>query len=154
MDVITADNFAGIVARALERMAFFVAEPRDDAPAQLVGSCGAHAAIDLRGTPGYELCVSATAELVREVASGMLGIEAEEVDAAHHGPATVAELANVFGGELMMLLTGGESEMSLGLPRDVTADVAAAIVGHAATDGFCVVVGSGAGRLLLAARRA
>lgn len=153
MDVITATGFARVVAQALERMAFVVVEPGDEAPAQVVSACTSHAAIDVRGVRGYELCVSATPDLVREVASGMLGVEADEVDADRHGQATVGELANVFAGELMMLLTGGDLDMWLGLPHDVPAAIAAAIAEQASADGFCVVVGSGTGRLLLAVRR-
>lgn len=153
MDVISSNDFARIVAAALERMAFVIAQQRDDAPAGVVHTCGAHAAVDLSGARGYELCVSATPDLVREVASGMLGVEAEEVDANHHGPATVAELANVFAGELMMLLTGGDAEMRLGLPRELTVEAAVAMVDQATANGFCVVVASGTGCLLLSARR-
>jgi hypothetical protein len=64
MDSVTADSFAGLVAIALERMAFVVADPAaDPAPAAVLDDCLAHALVELRGTENYTLAVGATASV-------------------------------------------------------------------------------------------
>lgn len=152
MNSVTADSFSGLVAQALERMAFVITEPMTDAPLEVLADCVAHAAIELQGTVSYRLGLSASAGLIRAVASGMLGLDAMEIDLLEHAQPTVAELANVFGGELIMLLTAGNSQASLGLPQ--VADVASvqAMIEDTA-EGFSIVLGGDDGRLLLIARR-
>lgn len=88
--------------------------------------------------------------MVREVASGMMGMDSEEIDVDDHGRATVGELANILGGELVMLLTNGDEPMALGLPRDATDEEAGELLDRAQAHGFCCVLGSEAGSLLVA----
>jgi CheY-specific phosphatase CheX len=150
MNAVTADSFAGLVALALERMAFLITEPVDQAAAEVLVKAAAHAAIEIKGSERHVLCVSATPGLVREVASGMMGVDADEIDVDDHGRATVGELANILGGELVMLMTSGEGEMALGLPREVTDEEAGQLLDRASENGFSCVVGSDACMLLVA----
>lgn len=150
MNAVTADSFAGLVGVALERMAFVVTEASEQTPAEVLVKAAAHATIELRGQNNYFVIVSATAGMIREVASGMMGMDSEEIDVDDHGRATVAELANILGGELVMLLTNGDEPMALSLPRDTTDEEAGNLLDRAQADGFCCVVGSEAGSLLVA----
>ena len=152
MSTVAADCFRGMITQALERMAFVLAEPVADEPLEVLADGVAHAAIDLRGPVGFRLALSASAGLIRGVASGMLGLDAMEIDLREHAQATVAELANVFAGELIMLLTAGNEQASLGLPEDVDAAAVRALVDDPA-EGFVFVVGGDDGRLLVVARR-
>jgi hypothetical protein len=87
MNAFAIDSFAGIVSHALERMAFVVAEPSDEPAAAVLPLCVACAAIRLAGFGGHDLTVAATPGFVREFASGMLGVDADEIDAAEHADA-------------------------------------------------------------------
>lgn len=150
MNAVTADSFAGLVGVALERMAFVVTEPSEQTPAEVLVKAAAHAVIELGGPAHYVVAVSATAGMVREVAAGMMGMDSEEIDVDDHGRATVGELANILGGELVMLLTNGDEPMALGLPRDATDEEAGELLDRAIARGFCCVLGSEAGSLLVA----
>ena len=152
MNSITQDSFAGISAVALERMAFVLTEPVTASPAEVLVQSAAHACIDVHGTQNYQVMVSATPGLVREVASGMMGIEPEDIDVDDHGPATVAELANILAGELIMLLTAGDVQMSLGLPQPVGDEEAGGMIDAIGAGGCCCVVGNDDGRMLVAVR--
>lgn len=152
MNAFAIDSFAGIVSHALERMAFVVAEPTDVPGAAVLKDCVARAAIELAGFGGHALTVAATPGFVREFASGLLGVDAEEIDVAEHAEAAVAELANVLGGELVMLATAGDAPASLGIPRPATMAEAEGMLAAAATSGFQVVLASDTGKLLVVVR--
>jgi hypothetical protein len=82
----------------------------------------------------------------------MLGVDADEIDAAEHADAAVAELANVLGGELVMLATAGDAPASLGIPQPLRLAEAAALLDAAAATGFQVVLASDTGKLLVLVR--
>jgi hypothetical protein len=152
MNAVTSDSFAGLVALALERMAFVSVDRQDVTPAEALVGCCAHARIDLDGDEHFAMSLSATPGMVREVASGMMGVDSEEIDADEQGQATVGELANVVAGELIMLLTGGDTPMTLGLPRDANDTEVGALLDDRADNGFELVFGSDAGRLVVIVR--
>jgi hypothetical protein len=128
-----------------------ITEPVDQTAAEVLVKAVAHAVIEINGQPALRVCVSATAGMVREVASGMMGMDSDEIDVDDHGRATVGELANILGGELVMLLTNGDEAMALGLPRDATDEEAGELLDRAnARSGFCCVLGSESGSLLVA----
>lgn len=149
MNAVTADSFAGLVGMALERMAFVVTEPVGDSTAEILVKAVAHAVIELNGSSRHVVAVSATAGMIREVAAGMMGMDSEEIDVDDHGRATVGELANILGGELVMLLTNGDEAMALGLPRDATDEEAGELLDRANARGFCCVLGNESGSLLV-----
>jgi CheY-specific phosphatase CheX len=154
MNAVTVDSFAGLTTIALERMAFVLAEPRSITPAEVLVQAAAHATIAVHGREHYTVLVSATPGIVREVASGMMGIDAEEIDVDDHARSTVAELANILAGELIMLLTGGDSQMSLGLPQEATDEQAGAVIDGSTRGGGCrCVVGNDDGCLLIAVQQ-
>lgn len=149
MNAFAIDSFAGIASHALERMAFVITEPSTDAPAQALAECVAHATIVLRGLGQHSLTVSATPGMVREFASGMLGVDVDEIDVAEHAQAAVGELANVLAGELVMMATAGDAPASLGIPSATSAEEAARLLGVAEATGFFVVLRSDLGKLLV-----
>ena len=153
MSTITADSFTGLVSLALERMAFVVVEPASATAAEVLARSVAHASIEVRGAEHYVVGVSATPGMVREVAAGMMGLDAEDVDPDEHARATVAELANIFAGELVMLLTAGDSELSLGLPEDLDDETAGLLLDAANLHGFTSVLGCEGGSLSVSVRR-
>jgi CheY-specific phosphatase CheX len=149
MNAFAIDSFAGLVSHALERMAFVITEPTTDAPAEALAESVAQATIVLRGLGQHSLTVAATAGLVREFASGMLGVDVDEVDVAEHAQSAVGELANVLAGELVMLATAGDAPASLGIPSPTSAAEAAKLLAVAESTGFCVVLRSDVGKLLV-----
>lgn len=152
MNTVISDSFAGLVTIALERMAFVSVDREDVTPAEALVGCSAHARIDLDGDQRFAVSLSATPGMIRDVASGMMGIDSEEIDADEQGQATVGELANVVAGELIMLLTGGDEPMTLGLPRSASDAEVGALLDDRAGDGCELVFGSDAGRLLVIVR--
>ena len=150
MNSVTADSFAGLAVLALERMAFVVTEPGTEPAADVMASCLAHAIVEMRGAENRTLALGLSAEMVRDVASGMMGVEPDEIHPVDHARATADELANVLAGELVMLLTGGDAQVSLGLPREASAaEVAALLEAEGATR---IVLASENGRALLVVR--
>jgi CheY-specific phosphatase CheX len=152
MNAITIDGFAGLTMIALERMAFVFTEPIAVPAAEVLVHAVAHALIDVKGTQDFGVMVTATAGLVREVASGMMGLEPAAIDVDDHGQATVEELASILAGELIMLLTGGDGQLAVGLPRPAADEQAGAMVAAAAANGCWCVVGNENGRLLVVVR--
>jgi hypothetical protein len=153
MATVTADSFHGLATMALERMAFVITTPTDDTAGEVLVDCVAHALIEAKGDESFTLCVSATPGMVREVASGMMGMDPADIDVDDHARATVGELANIFGGELVMLVTGGDSQMSLGLPVETTDEFVGTMLDRSAQVGFQCVLAGDTGRLLVTVLR-
>lgn len=118
MTTITKDDFQTKLQNALERMAFVFLDVAEESPGEVLAQAAFHAAIDVSNDErSVWLTVSATGGLVREVAANMMGLESDQIDVDEHGEATVCELANIFGGELVMSLGGDETPLRLGLPQ-------------------------------------
>ncbi|MBL8753279.1 MAG: chemotaxis protein CheX [Planctomycetes bacterium] len=149
MATVTADSFLGLATMALERMAFVITTPSEDTPGEVLVDCVAHAVIEATGDHSYTLCVSASPGMVKEIASGMMGVDPDEIDVDDHARATVGELANILGGELVMLVTAGDSQMSLSLPTETSDEAAGALLDRSAQHGFQCVLAGDTGRLLL-----
>lgn len=155
MSSLTANDFLSTAARALERMAFVIAEPGGQTAGEVLARASHHAQIDIcSDSCNAWLMVSATTGFVAEVAAGMMGMDPAEIDVDEHGDATVAELANVLGGELVMALGGAESPMRLGLPVPLDDETAGqrldAVAGGEA--GWSCVLQADSGQLLLACK--
>lgn len=101
-----------VVLQSLERMAFILADPCEAS----VDEGALKRRIDFRG-PGVvgELIIAASEGLAREAASGMTGLEAAEFDEEALCK-VLDELANIIGGEVVVLLGGREKPFKLGLP--------------------------------------
>lgn len=150
MMTVKSIDLEGIVTNALQRMAFVFAEPAAITAGEVLARGVASASIDLRGTSSFVVTVTATGGLVQEIASGMIGCDPEEIDVDDHGRATVLELANIFGGELVMQLATHTDCLLIGLPRDVSVEDAGSHSDQAQQTGLCCIVGSDAGQLLVA----
>lgn len=100
------------IANALETMAFLTGEPSVAAVAE-----GAlRRSIELHADSWRGVLTVATSEfLAREAASSMTGMDLEAVSETELGQ-VLDELANIIGGELIVLLGGDESPIRLGLP--------------------------------------
>ncbi len=153
MNIVAANDFSATAQSALERMAFVFVEPSPETHGEVLAAARHHAQVEIVGEYGHAtLGGSATDGFIAEVAASMMGLESSDVDADEHGPPTVAELANVFGGELVMAMGGGDTAMRLCLPRAVD-DEAAGQLADACVDGGQVVVLRSEGGLVMIAWR-
>ena len=149
MLTVSGELLQGVVSGALERMAFVFVEQSELTREEVLALSVAHAAITLRGVQRYTVTVSATAGLVQEVASGMIGCEPENIDVDEHGSAAVSELANVFGGELVLQLAAEDESLQLELPEELSDQAAGERCDHAVDGGVTCVVGSELGDMLV-----
>lgn len=154
MLAVTRSNLVEIVKRALERMTFTFVETGEVRLADAIARACAHATIELRGPRSYLCSVSASVGMVQEVASGMLGCDADEVDPAKHGEAVVAELANVFGGELVIQMSTERDGLRIGLPQPAQVEQAAELGARAERDGVGAVFVLEIGELAVSLSRA
>ncbi len=152
MNAVTGSDFSKTVRSALERMAFVNTEPGEDTAGEVLAQAFGHAVVDIAAPSSrMTLVVSATPGMIREIAGGMMGLEPEEVDIDEHGRATLAELANILGGELVMKLGGETIEMRMGLPGEATDETTGAHLDHiGAGHGWACVIAGDTGRLLVA----
>lgn len=149
MMTVSTDGLQELVSNALERMAFVFVESCSTTAGEMIACAAAHSSIELRGTQNYVVTVTATPGFVAEVASGMMGCDADEIDVDDHGPATVSELANIFGGELVMLMADEDEGMLIGLPRDVSDEDAGSYADRAAENGRVCIVSAEDGELMV-----
>lgn len=149
MLTVSTENLDGLVTGALERMAFVFCEPTDMTGGEVLALAAAHASIELRGATNYVVTVTATPGLIQEVASGMMGCDADEIDVDDHGRATVAELANIFGGELVMQLGTESDGLLIGLPRDMDDEEAGSVLDSASDGGLCTIQSTEMGQLMV-----
>ena len=141
MLTISSDNLGELVGSALQRMAFVFCDPADSTGGEVLAVAKSHAWIELRGNPSYVVTVSATPGFIQEVASGMMGCE--------HGRATVAEVANIFGGELVMQLASQDDGMMIGLPRELDDEEMSICMEAAATAGQSTILETELGQLMV-----
>ena len=149
MLTVSDELLQGVVSGALERMAFVFVEQSELTNSEVLALSVAHAAISLRGAQGWTVTVAATAGLVQEVASGMRGCEPEDIDVDDHGRAAVSELANVFGGELVLRMAVEDESLQLGLPEELSDEGAGERCDRATEGGLTCVVGSELGDMLV-----
>ncbi|MFT4840325.1 MAG: hypothetical protein ACI8UD_000984 [Planctomycetota bacterium] len=149
MLTVSSDNLQSVVTRSLERMAFVICESTQLTGGEVLALANAHASIELRGKSNYIVTVSATSGLIQEVASGMMGCEPEEIDVEDHGRATVAELANIFAGELVMQLASQDEGMLIGLPRELDDEEIGRFLDATADSGHYTIQASELGQLMV-----
>ncbi|MBP8299337.1 MAG: chemotaxis protein CheX [Planctomycetes bacterium] len=152
MSTITAEDFQQTAANALERMAFVFTEPAEETVGETLAQCTTHAKIEITGDQHSAwVVVSASRGFLAEVAASMMGVEQEEIDVDEHAEATVHELANVLGGELVMAMGGAETPLRLSLPATLDdTGVSEHIDAVAAGCGWTTVLKADSGFLLLA----
>jgi hypothetical protein len=119
MNTLDANDLSALVIRVLERTAMVPAEAAD--AATLAPPPTRFARIAYSGPSCGTLTLGATDAFLAEVVSGLLGVEAAEVDLEQHGEDTLTELANTVGGSLIVALSEDRCEYALGLPAVATA---------------------------------
>lgn len=155
MATLTAADFLATAANALERMAFVITEPATETAGEVLAHPCCQAVIEITGDEHRAwLAVAATHGVVAEVAAGMMGMDPGEIDVDEHGEATVGELANVFGGELVMAMGGQDVPLRLSLPQALGDDQMGARIDELAggEHGWTCVLKAETGLLLVACR--
>ncbi len=120
MTVVDSHSLANTVIVALERMAFVLAEEIDESEVDEFDAPTFHSAIDFgNDTCKGTLVISAGEDFVTELASSMLGMDPDDFgeDIAQVGQEAIQEMANVIGGEVIVLLGGKDVEFKISLPR-------------------------------------
>ncbi|MEM8712362.1 MAG: chemotaxis protein CheX [Planctomycetota bacterium] len=112
---LTSDDLIEKIDNVLETMCFVMAdpiEPEDVAEEPSVnawiryGNEAESGVVHLSATPGF----------VQEAASGLLGVDPEDIQTDGEALETLLELANVIGGEVVSLLGGEDVFFEMGLP--------------------------------------
>lgn len=115
MPDIDSQHLAQLATDALERTAFMLMDPSEGADP---GTLTHHAKINYFGTGAGEVHVSASEGFVIELASSLLGVEPDEVEAETQGDDAMRELANILAGSLITQLGAATDSFRLGLPED------------------------------------
>lgn len=122
MTAITSDKLAGLVVEALERTAFLISDPISDEEASGYREPTWFSTIAYHGGSKGSIYLAATEGFVMELASSLLGVDAEEVDLQTQGRDAINELANIVGGSVTLELGNETAQFSLGLPESATGD--------------------------------
>lgn len=155
MHILTRDGILDAVQHALERMAFLLATPSETTAADALPQCEHRAIIKVSSEHGVGwLLVAVSPGFVRELASGMLGIDPAALEPSEHGAAVACELANVLAGELLTRAGGVHATVRLGLPLECAASPCRRLVEEAQTavDGCVLVLAGELGPLVVAHR--
>ena len=108
-----------ITIEALERTAFVLVDPCEPGETE---SPTHFARIQFTGPTTGTITVSASDRFLRELASSLLGIEADEIELESEGLDAIRELANILGGSVLNDIGGQDNTFSLGLPELVEGD--------------------------------
>lgn len=106
------------IDNVLEMMCFVIADPMD-APLdeEQASEQDIKAWISFEGENcSGSVQLSATTGFVQEAASGLLGVEPDEIQSEEETVETLLELANVIGGEVVLLLGGENTRFDMGIP--------------------------------------
>ncbi len=138
MTELTPETLNRITIEALERTAFVLVDPCD--PGETAEPTR-HARIRFTGPTTGTMTVSASDGFLSELASSLLGVEAEDIDIETEGLDAIRELSNILGGSVLNDIGGQESTFSLGLPELVETDSGdAGITATFDCDGECLRV--------------
>jgi CheY-specific phosphatase CheX len=143
MKTIDGTTLASMTINMLERTAMVLAEPAMEGEEQPPAT--RFAKIEYHGPSAGTLILAATDGFLSELAAGLLGVEAAEVDLARHGGDALKEVANIVGGSMILALSGDVCEYSLGLPELLKSEGAlpAESPGSAAARAECTVIAEG-----------
>ena len=117
MSQLTSQRIGQLVIDALERTAFVLAETVDAGEAAQLPKPTYFSRIVYTGPTQGEVLLAASDGFVRELASSILGVEPEDVDAEIEGQDAIKELANIVGGSTILELGGVDCQYSLELPE-------------------------------------
>lgn len=113
--MIDTTRLSELVGEALERTAFFFAEPSSHEAHRDV--LHRYAVIRYEGEESGEVHLAASDAFLLELASSLLGEDASSLDASREGAEALAELANIIGGSIVVELGGERRRIALGLPE-------------------------------------
>ncbi len=119
MNAIDGARLTSLTTSALETVAFVAVDiGTSDQPHEFAR----HGEIQFHGQGAHgRLSLSASDGFLAELASSMLGVEPEEVDALRDGQAALLELLNIVAGEVIVELGGQEEAIKLGMPASTAA---------------------------------
>ena len=119
MNTLTAEVIGGLISNILEKIAFIFVEPSGE-EADL--SSLLHSKISYFGPDeSADIFISASPDLLVELAGNMLGVEPDEIDAGVEGVQALNEFANIVCGEVIHALGGEQDLFSQGIPEQVQA---------------------------------
>ena len=119
MNEMTSRDVAELSCGALETMAFMVPEVMEEA---VQVDTDFHARITYKtDNEKAVLFLSATEGFLRELASSILGVDEDEVEAGVTGVQALTELANVLAGRVAFMLGAEYRLFELGIPEEVDA---------------------------------
>jgi len=119
MKELTSEEITELITIILEKIAFIFVEP---AESEVDEANLFHSKISyLAAEESADLYISASQELVTELASNMLGVDADDVDAEVEGVQALNEFANIVCGEVIHALGGENVAFSQGIPEHVLA---------------------------------
>ncbi len=121
MSTLDADRLGELVVEALERIAFVIVEPCDEADLPGPFAATQRARITISGVGEGSVWLDADDGFACELAAGLLGCDADEVDPTTTGRDALSELANIVGGSVVVALGGEDREYRLGLPEPLEA---------------------------------
>ena len=120
MSTMNTETLAELAIDALSQTAFMFADYVDSDEAEELPGSVCFACIKYSGPTTGTLSLAASEGFVRELASGLLGEDPEEIDFDVDGSDAFRELANIIGGSLILSLGGDRMELLLGLPEDMS----------------------------------
>ncbi|MCP5023888.1 MAG: chemotaxis protein CheX [bacterium] len=114
MKAVDSETLQNLTQEVLGNMAFMFIEPAEES-----GDFGESlaACVEFQSPDGTEsLILQGSPAFLTDLASGLLGLEADEVDENVEGLHSLKEIANVLAGELIRELGGEHAQFSLGIP--------------------------------------
>jgi len=119
MSEFTTELLERATIQALERTAFVLVDPCET---DETATPTRFARIEFTGPTCGSVTIGASDGFLAELASSLLGVEAEEVDIETEGLDAIRELANILGGSVLNDIGGQDSTFSLGLPELASAN--------------------------------
>lgn len=114
MKSIDSDMLQNLTQEILGNMAFMFVEPAEE-PGDFSESLAA--CIEFVSPQGKDsLILQGSPDFLTDLASGLLGLEPDEVDKNVEGLHSLKEIANVLAGEIIRELGGEHAQFSLGIP--------------------------------------
>ena len=117
MQKINKSQLEQLAIDVLERTAMVLADPIEPDKAEALTPPTRFACLSYSGNAVGTLYLAASDGFVAELASSMLGVEADEISLDVEGKDALSEMANIVTGSLILSLGGDNESISLGLPQ-------------------------------------
>ena len=133
MTNVTNQRIGELVVDALERTAFVLVDILDESEAAELPAPTKFVKIAFSGAANGHVVLAATPGFTVELASSILGVEAEEVDPDKEGVDALSELANIVGGSIILELGGENQYIKYGLPTPINSEAAKSVLQNSIT---------------------